>query len=134
MTKSSNPDPELRAFLASFHGKRARIFLTSGQDTTGIVNTTTWDEGRPSSIYLVSTEDPELAAVLIPWHAVAAVGKLLDPTRPRARGDETGITPPAGVPVLDPAHELTDAEADRLIEALRAENPAPGPISGGFRP
>lgn len=125
MTKTSRPDPELRHFLGSFHGKRARIFLTNGQDTTGIVNTTTWDsDGRPSSIsiYLVSTEDPELAAVLIPWHAVAAVGKLLEQTRPRARGDEPTSTPAHEIPALDPDHDLTDAEADRLLEALRAEN------------
>jgi hypothetical protein len=122
---TARTDPELRAFLASFHGKRARIFLSNGQDTTGIVNTTTWTSSGPTSMYLVNTEDPELAAVLIPWHAVAAVGKLLDPTRPRARGDETGITPAHGIPTVDPAHELTDAEADRLIDALRAENPTP---------
>jgi hypothetical protein len=129
MTRTSRPDPELRAFLGSFHGKRARIFLTSGQDTTGIVNTTTWtDDGRPSSIYLVATEDPELAAVLIPWHAVAAVGKLLEPTRPRARGDEPTSTPTHEIPALDPDHDLTDAEADRLLEALRAENPDPAHV------
>ena len=128
---TSRPAPELRAFLGSFHGKRARLFLTNGQDTTGIVNTTTWDsDGRPSSIYLVSTENPELAAVLIPWHAVAAVGKLLEQTRPRARGDEPG-TPTGPVPILDPADELTPEEADRLLEALRAENPPAGPITGG---
>lgn len=130
---TSRPDPELRHFLGSFHGKRARLFLTNGQDTTGIVNTTTWDsDGRPSSIYLVSTEDPELAAVLIPWHAVAAVGKLLEQTRPRERGDEPG-TPTGPVPILDPADELTPEEADRLLEALRADNEPHGPV-GGFRP
>lgn len=120
---TSRPDPELRHFLGSFHGKRARLFLTNGQDTTGIVNTTTWDsDGRPSSIYLVSTEDPELAAVLIPWHAVAAVGKLLEQTRPRARGDE----PAHGIPPVDPDHDLTDAEADRIVQVLRAENEPAG--------
>lgn len=135
MTRGSNPDPELRGFLGSFHGKRARLFLTNGQDTTGIVNTTCWDSdtGRPSAIYLVSTEDPDLVAVLVPWHAVAAIGKILDTGRPRARGDETGITPPAGVPILDPAHELSPAEADEVMTALRADNPSPTP-SGGFRP
>lgn len=130
---TSRPDPELRHFLGSFHGKRARLFLTNGQDTTGIVNTTTYDDtGRPSSIYLVSTEDPELAAVLIPWHAVAAVGKLLDPTRPRARGDEPDHTS-GPVPILNPADELSPEEADRLLDALRAENEPHGPV-GGFRP
>lgn len=84
-------DPELRAYLASFHGKKARIYLNNGQDTTGIVNSTTWSlADGPTSIYLVSTDDPDLAAVLIPWHAVAAVGKLTDTPRPSARGDERG--------------------------------------------
>jgi hypothetical protein len=118
-------DPELRAFLASYHGKRTRLYLTNGQDTTGIVNTTTWDGDRPTSIYLVSTEDPDLAAVLIPWHAVAAVGKLL-PERPSARGDE----PPrhsGPVPVIPtvPAGEMTGEQADEVMAALRADNAGP---------
>lgn len=133
MTKTQ-PDPELRHYLASFHGTRSRIFLTNGQDTTGIVNTTTWDNGRPSAIYLVATEDPELAAVLVPWHSVAAIGKILDHDRPRNTSGEVPTTTSGPVPILDPDGALTSEEADRLLDALRADNEPAGPISGGFRP
>jgi len=112
--------PELRNFLGSFHGQQVRVFLSNGQDTTGILNTTTWSTDGPTALYLVSTEDPELAAVLVPYHAVAALGKLLPDTRPLARGDEPG----RHFPPIPPA-PLTDEQADEVIAALRADNPNP---------
>jgi hypothetical protein len=116
--------PELRNFLGSFHGQQVRAFLTTGQDTTGILNTTTWSADGPTALYLVSTEDPELAAVLIPWHAVAAIGKILpnDHPRPRARGDEPAYA--EHLPPIPPA-PLTPEQADEVIDALRAENTPP---------
>jgi hypothetical protein len=80
---------ELRTFLTSFHGKRTFVSLLSGHGMTGIVNATLWDNGRPAGIYLARPENTNLGVVLIPWHAVAALGKVLDhDTRPSARGDE----------------------------------------------